>query len=488
MTPTRDICTWVARTGFGNLPPRVVEEAKSQLLSVLAAVHAGADTDSAAAVARAVARWPATAETTSIPDGRRTSLGNALYVNAARSMALDYDDYLFAGHTGHSAVLASLAVAEQRGLGGRDVLTAQVLANEVEGRIGAAVLLGPLNGQLWTFIHLAGGAVVAGKLADLDAERLAAALGIAFLQPNYPLWAGFFGSPAKTLLAAQTVVAGVQAADLAAAGLAGAPDVLEHPQGFVRAFSREPLWGAFGGLGRAWLTDTLCYKVYPGCAYVDTVVDCVLGLVRAYRPDPVHVRRIAVGATPLTLGMEGLAAPHLRGPASTAVTLNFTVGYNAAVALIDGELTRRQFTAARIADPAVWALAARVELSLDEEMSNRMRTASLLQAGERGWALDLDAADLAGFRMSFGARVRLELDDGRVLEASEEVPLGGAGRLPSERRTAAVEKFLREATPRLGAARAREVVSMVERIECLDAAGVRGLVAGVCEAGVTMIG
>jgi 2-methylcitrate dehydratase PrpD len=482
MSPTGDLAAWVARTGFADLPPRVVEEAKSQVLSVLGAVHAGAETDAARAVLRAVGRWPGPAEATCMPDGRRTALAPALYANAALSMALDYDDYLFAGHTGHSAVLASLAVAEQRGLGGREVLTAQVLANEVEGRIGASVLLGPLNGQLWSFIHLAGGAVIAAKLAGLDAERTAAALGIALLQPNYPLWAGFFGSGAKILLAAQTVVAGVQAADLAGAGLSGCPDVLEHAQGFVCAFSREPLWGAYGGLGRTWLTDTLCYKIYPGCAYVDTVVDCVLRLVREHRPDPARVRRIAVGATPLTLGMEGLAASHLRGPTSTPVTLNFTVGYNAAVALIDGELTPRQFTPARVADPAVWDLAGRVTLALDEEMGERMREASLLQTKDGGWSLDLENADLTTFRMSFGARVRLDLDDGEILDAAQEVPLGGAGHPQAERRAAAAEKFMREAAARLGERRAAEVVTLVEGLDTLDAKGLRALIAAASRA------
>jgi 2-methylcitrate dehydratase PrpD len=480
VTPTADIAAWVARTSFADLPPRVVAEAKSQMLSVLGAVHAGADTAAGAAVQRAVAGWRGAPEATCIPSGERTALHHALYANAALSMALDYDDYLFAGHTGHSAVLASLAVAEQRGLGGRDVLTAQVIANEVEGRIGASVLLGPLNGQLWTFIHLAGGAVVAAKLAGLDAERTVAALGIALLQPNYPLWAGFFGSEAKVLLAAETLAAGVRAAELAAAGLGGCPTVLEHAQGFVRAFAREPLWGAYGGLGRAWLTETLCYKLYPGCAYVDTVIDCALRLGAAHRPEPARIRRIAVGATPLTLGMEGLAAPHLRGPESMPVTLNFTVGYNVAVALLDGEVTPRQFTPARIDDPAVWALARRVELSLDDEMTDRMREASLLRAGEDGWTLDLESGDLSGFRMSFGARVRIEMEDGRVFEDAEEVPLGGAGRPAAERRAAAAEKFVREAAPRLSESRAADVVGLVERLETLDAAGVRAVVAAAC--------
>jgi len=45
MQPTRDLAAWVARTTFADLPSHVVEEAKSQLLSVLCAVHAGTALD-----------------------------------------------------------------------------------------------------------------------------------------------------------------------------------------------------------------------------------------------------------------------------------------------------------------------------------------------------------------------------------------------------------------------------------------------------------
>jgi 2-methylcitrate dehydratase PrpD len=183
--------------------------------------------------------------------------------------------------------------------------------------------------------------------------------------------------------------------------------------------------------------------------------------------------------------MEALAAPHLRGPATAPVTCNFTVGWNAAVALVDGEVTPRQLTPERIADPAVWELAGLVALTLDEAMSERMRTASLLRASEAGWTLDLEHADLGAFRMSFGARVRIELDDGRVLEDAEEVPLGGAGCPQAERRAVVREKFLREATPGLGAARARDVVAMVERLDTLDPAGLRALVAAASSEGAT---
>jgi len=479
---TYRLAEWVASTTFDDIPARVVEEAKSQILSVLGAVHAGAATDAGCAVVATVSEWPGRPEATLIPSGTRSSVYNAVYANAALSMALDYDDYLFAGHTGHSAVLASLALAEKLGRAGRDVLTAQIVANEVEGRVGASVLFGPQNGQLWTFIHLVGGAVSAAKLAGLDAVTTRSALGIALLQPPYGLWAGFFGSEAKTLMASGPTTAGIQAADLAAHGLGGSPDVIEHPQGFVQAFTHTPLLGAYSGLGTTWLTETLCYKLYPGCAYLDTAIDCVLALAGAGSIDPARIAAIEVAAGPLTLGMEALAAAHVKGPASTPVALNFSLPYSAAVALIDRELTPRQFARARIADPAVWALAAKVRVTLDEEFAARTRASSLVRMGDgdSGPHLDLATADLSRHRMSFGARVRITCDDGRTLEKAEEVPRGGWGRPPDEKRRAAEEKFLREATPALGCARAAEALAMVGALDEADPAALSRLVALVC--------
>src|SRR5215831_11212442 len=275
---TESIAAWVAQAKFEDMPRRVTEEAKNQILSVIAAVHAGHFSEAGRTVSRTVKEWGGGKDATLMPSGERASLHSAIFGNTALSMALDYDDYLFAGHTGHSAVLVTLALAEKMGISGKDFLLAQTLANEVEGRVGASVLIGPLNGQLWSFIHVVGGAVITAKLLGLDAAQTQSAIGIALLQPNYPLWAGFFGSEAKTLMASMTAPLGVQIAQLASNGLRGAGDIIENPQGFVSAFARQPLMGAYTGLGKVWLSDTLCYKLYPGCAYIDTSIDCVLSL------------------------------------------------------------------------------------------------------------------------------------------------------------------------------------------------------------------
>jgi 2-methylcitrate dehydratase PrpD len=481
---TERLAEWVAQVQFEDLPRRVTEEAKSQVLSVIASVHAGHFSDAGRAVSRTVKDWSGGKDATMMPSGERTSLYNAIFANTALSMALDYDDYLFAGHTGHSSVLVTLALAEKLGISGKDFLLAQVLANEVEGRVGAAALLGPLNGQMWSFIHLIGSAVIASKLLGLDKEQTQSAIGIALAQPAYPLQAGFFGSDAKTLLASMTAPLGVQAAQLAAGGLRGAPDIIEHPEGLTKVFARQPLMGAFEGLGKTWLTETLSYKIYPGCAYIDTTIDCVLGLSRQHAIDGKKVKAVHVATGPLTLGMEAMTAAHLKGADSLPMTLNFTVGYNVAAALLDKELTARQFARDRIRDQATWDLAGRVYLTYDDAIAQRMRDRALVKISHDGSGehvqLDLGTVDLSTFRMSFGARVRIEMEDGRSFEAEQEVPIGGAGRPFDERRRCVEDKFRRETRYTLRKEKMEKSIDIIQHLDQANSAQLRELVRFCC--------
>lgn len=481
---TERIAEWVAQTHFEDVPRRVFDEAKNQILSVIAAVHSGHFSEAGKVVTKALRDWPPGKDATFVPTGERMPLHTAIMGNAALSMALDYDDYLFAGHTGHSSVLVTLALAEKIGVSGKDFLLVQTLANEVEGRLGAAVVLGPHNGQQWSFIHLAGGALITARVLGLDAAHIGAALGLALAQPPYPLRPAFFGSEAKVLLAAMTAPAGVQAAQFAAAGLRGYDAIIEHDEGVVRSLATQPLMGAFEGLGSMWLSDTLSFKTYPGCAYIDTTIDCVLSLVRQHNLDARKVKTVEVAAGPLTLGMEALAAPYLRGADSLPSTLNFTVGYNVAVALLDRELTARQFTRERIRDAAVWDLARRVTLSLDEGLAERLRERVLVrnvtEGGQERWSLDLGAVDMSGFKASFGSRVRIALEDGRHFEAEQEVPFGGAGRSADERRRSVEEKFRRETRYTLRKEKMERAIDLVLHLDQANAAQVRELVRLCC--------
>ncbi|MEW5946594.1 MAG: MmgE/PrpD family protein, partial [bacterium] len=251
---TREIADWVCGVRYEDIPPVVIAEAKNQMLSVLGAVHAGALSEAALKVERSLRSFCGGADCTYLPGGGRGGVQSVLLSNLAHSIALDYDDYMIAGHTGHSSVLVPLALAETLEASGREALVAQVIANEVGARIGAAVLVGPLNGQMWTFIHAAAAACAAARLMKLDRAQTLSALGIALAQPGYGLMPGFMGSEAKLLTAGSAAAAGVLAARFAAEGMKGHPDILESSRGFVEAFSHVPLLPILSGLGFTWLS------------------------------------------------------------------------------------------------------------------------------------------------------------------------------------------------------------------------------------------
>src|SRR5205823_5615671 len=242
------------------VPDDVVALCRDQRRSVLAGVAASSADGAARRIVAAVGDWSAEGSLPLPGTDKRVGVDDALYGMTAMSMALDFDDYVSFGHTGHSSVLVPVLLAADTGTPGPDQLLAQVAANEVEARLGGACLIGPQNGQLWSFIHTAGAALAAGRLLELDATRLGHALAIALYQPPRATVPGFMAPDSKLLTAAEPTLAGVRAARLAAAGVSGPVDTIEHREGFLSAFADAPLPGMLGGLGRGWATRTLCVK------------------------------------------------------------------------------------------------------------------------------------------------------------------------------------------------------------------------------------
>jgi hypothetical protein len=133
--------SWAANLTEADIPESVRERAALQRGSIIAAARAGE---------REAARFSDLGEAGPLTE---------VFASAVASIAHDWDDYLYMGHTGHSAVPVSQAFAAQDPA---RALVAQVAANEVAGRFGLALFVGPHNGQFWAAIHCAAGAVAAG--------------------------------------------------------------------------------------------------------------------------------------------------------------------------------------------------------------------------------------------------------------------------------------------------------------------------------------
>lgn len=473
-THAEKIGQFVADLSFEDLPPRVVEKAKEQFLSVLGAIYAGATTKPGQILTRTILEYGSRPEATILPGGERASVFDAITVNSGLSIALDYDDYLLAGHTGGSAIPVSLAMCEKYGKTGQDLLLAQVIANEVEGRLGIAAFLSIQNGQSWSFIHLIGAACASAKILGLSPLQTAHAIGIALYQASYSLWRGFMGPHSKLLTAAIPAKIGVEAAYLAKNGFTGALDIIEAPLGFLQLFADLPLEGVpSSALGTAWVTDTLSYKVVPGCAYVDAIADCVEKLY-ARVPDLSvdQIKAIRIYSNVTSSLMDDLSRPYTSPEMlrryDSYIALNFYLPYVTAVALMDRELTPRQYAPDRYLDPAVHALAGKVE-NLPDSSQNKNALHMLGKVDLPGipdifeGVFSLARVDLENFGIYFGGSLEVELADGSVHRTHTSIPRGAAGNSYPMR-----EKFLREARPFLPPARQERALKLVGRLEALS--------------------
>jgi len=450
---------WASSLRIQDVPARVLDACRDQRRSVFASIAASADDDASRRTLAAVEGWASEGKVCLPGSQRRVRAEDALYAATALSMAQDFDDYLCFGHTGHSAVLVPILLGAETGASGDEQLVAQVAANEIEARLGGACLLGPLNGQMWSFIHAAGAAIAAGRILGLDRRRLAHALAIALYQAPRPTVPGFMGPDSKLLTASEPTLLGVRAARLAAADATGPLDALEHPQGFLGAFSFAPLRAFFGGLGTGYATETLAVKPYPGCAYIDTTIDALLSLDL---PAPDAIESIDVDASLLTFMMNELS--RCDGIPS-AVGVNFSIPWSVAAAIERRRLGPDELRRGRL--PSLASLAARVHLRHDWSLTataarafadlavpgfagtspshifaalRQMRSVHpplsldlsmvsslgpLVQelrraAGEEPWS----PSALARFVFTFPAHVRVCTTGGRVLETRADVPYG----------------------------------------------------------------
>lgn len=475
-TLTQELSGWAAGLRLDDVPPRVLAIARSLVLSQLAAARATLGHELGRKIVRGFG--PPVQD-----DPKRTA-----YVLAALTMALDFDDTIYAGHVTHGAVNVPLAYARALGRGGADMLVAAIAAIEGAARVTAAATLGPFRGQTAGHAHL-----VAAVLGRLHVERAprevwADALGLALAAPPWPLLHAFVGSDAKLFTAATPVRTALDACDAAAVGLSGAAGVIEHPDGFLAAFATVPLpEAAVAGLGTRWHTETASLKVHPGSAYVNGCVDCAIELQRQ-RPGlkPGDVAEVVVETSLFAAGLERRFAAYASGGALSRVALNFSVGYSVATALLTGALVPADFDAGRARDERRWALAAKVRVEEDRGMTLRALSATaplgeaLRQAGERAvpWLraeggeaaaalagrLGAPVASFEHATKAMPARVTLRLASGRELVAERDAAIGAAGDPSRERHFELMrEKFLATGGP-------LSVVDAIARLEELDAA------------------
>ncbi|WP_436529440.1 MmgE/PrpD family protein [Actinoplanes sp. HUAS TT8] len=272
------LARWAAGLDFAALPAPVVDAARRHLVDAVGCAVAGIRRD-AAGPALVVAEGLGGPPEARLFTGQRVGAVAAAYGNAVAVHALDYDDTHADGlvHASAVSVPPALAVGEQTGSRGSDLITALVAGLEVVCRLGAAVPHG-FHARGLHATSMCGpvaAAVTAGKLLGLSTAELAHAIGIAASGASGLL--EFLHSPAgtKQLHPGTAVANGILAARLAAAGATGPAGALDGSFGLFRALTgREPDMSVLVcGLGERWETTRIAVKLYPACQLVHASID-----------------------------------------------------------------------------------------------------------------------------------------------------------------------------------------------------------------------
>ena len=333
---------FASETKFEEIPSRVVEKIKLQIINSITAIKFSDWHPEALKIYNAE-KIKSNNSKTSTVIALKKKLGpeEAAVVNAAYAMSLDFDDYMLMGHMGYSSIITPLAFLEELNGSLKDLIVTATICNEVMGRLSLSCFFGPLNGQMWSYIHNLGAATAIAKVKKLPKEKIANAMALSLYQPNFCLVPGFWKEGCKLLTASTPLRSGIHSALYAEQGLEGPWNIIEGHYGFHHFFSFHPVIEFMSDLGEAWLSDTLSYKRFPGTSYIGAPVDSSLAAMKElgfdYINDPNEIENIKVETTILSHSLDEIAKQQdysILDP----ININFSVRYSVAYALLRGDL------------------------------------------------------------------------------------------------------------------------------------------------------
>jgi 2-methylcitrate dehydratase PrpD len=367
---TRRLAQHASTLQYETLPPALVELAKQCVLDTLG-VCIGASTlaSEAAIVADYVRELGGKPESSVLGFGGKAPAPWAAFVNGSLGHMLDYDD-VGGGHVSIATIPVALALGEKRGgLSGRDLITAFAAGSDLMTRFCLAIDVpdwqmnsGWFATQLFGFI---GGAATAGRLLELDAAQMENAFGIAFNQMSGSRqMAVGAATHMRSMQAGFSGQAAILSAELARRGVIGSKDAVEGRFGVFRNYIRTetPYWDALlGELGSRFpLLATHGFKVWPACGYTRAPNAAILKLRQQHDLRAEDVERLTIIGG--NLATQQLCEPieRKRRP-QTSIDGKFSIPFTSAVMMVHGNVKLRDYTPDGLRDPAVLAMADRVE-------------------------------------------------------------------------------------------------------------------------------
>lgn len=298
---TRKIAEFCAAFRYEDLPPAAVEEAKRIILDTIGVGLGGHGVHKGRIGVEVAQLSGGKAESTIIGVAGKVAAGQAAFANGELMNALDWCPLLPPAHVTAYVLPPILALAEARGLSGKEVIKAAVLAMEITGRLSTATgglrsEAGGLPRRVWGLSsNQIGGVAGLANLLGFDAEKTLHAIGTAsYFAPlathvkfNYSIEQGYSKYAPSGWMAQGSVTTAL----LAERGYHGDITCLEGPYGFAvqngaSSWAPEKL---MQGLGQEWLFMNVGYKPWPTCGVFQSSCNLLHDLIlkHDFKPDEI---------------------------------------------------------------------------------------------------------------------------------------------------------------------------------------------------------
>lgn len=439
----------VVEASFERFDRFTIERARNRIIDTVGCALAGAGAPGCSMVLDLLSEWGGKQESTVLGRGGKLPVHNAALINSIMARSYDFEPTgaFVAGkstpaHISGTTVPVAIAVAEQAGATGRELLTALIAGEDLSARVAAASLLGIDSGWDSTgTVNVLGAAAIAGKLWRLDERQMLNALGITINQMAGTFQNIFDYVHAFKLPQGLAAQSGVFAAALAKKGFLGAKDPLTGKHGYFSLYCDSYNLD----LLTTQLSKEYCsgdtFKPYPCCRSNHAAIECALELIRSHPFAVEDIDEIIVSVTQAAVNF-AVGQPFRIGDVPQ-INAAFSLQYAVACALLRGSVRLDHFTDEFVSDPKI------------REITEKIRLVPAFPSHK-----------------FLGASVRIKTKHGKEYKATVDMPKGSDTFTPlsqGEKR----QKFLDNCTfsKVLPKARAEEVLAMLERLEEVDDVG-----------------
>ena len=444
-TLAHQLADYTCALRFEDLSPAVVHEVKRRVIDSFGCALGAWDAEPCVIARKVASEFSAKNGSTIIGTDHKAPPDWTAFANGCCIRYFDYNDTYLSKEPAHPSdnISAALAVAESVGATGPELITAIALAYEVQCRFCDAA---SIRARGWD--HVTYGtfstALACARLMKLSPEKtrhatnIAGVAGAAMRQARVgelSHWKGVaFATAARH---------GVFSALLARAGMTGPGPIFEGQMGF-----EKQLGVSLGNVGEkfavpfpktedgpaAMILNT-SIKYWPAEYHSQSAIEAALSL-RKQIDHLAEVKSVTIESHDAAVDIIG-SEPEKWRPA-TRETADHSLPYITAIALIDGEITNKQFEPERFKDPEIWKFLENVKVERNAELS----------AIYPGAVANIVHVDLAG---------------GRRLTKRVDYPLGHAKNPLNDSQVEG--KFFALVEPSIGQKRAGRIVDLVWKLD-----------------------